>query len=102
MIRRPPRSTLFPYTTLFRSGDAGAVTGVADGEGTGSGGGVGVRTPASRARGDRSEEGTARLTERSEEHTAELQSLRQHGCRLVVEKADGRREGPGISLGLGQ
>src|SRR5258705_7261630 len=64
MIRRPPRSTLFPYTTLFRS---------------------------------QAEDGTPMpsfsdlidqkfLTERSEEHTSELQSLRHLVCRLLLEK----------------
>src|SRR5471030_3389137 len=65
MIRRPPRSTLFPYTTLFRS-----------------------------AR-DRQAECQSRVTtfetqakevERSEEHTSELQSLRHLVCRLLLEK----------------
>src|ERR1035438_7084538 len=62
MIRRPPRSTLFPYTTLFRSGKPGRI----DQRGCRSGG----------ARGDH----------RSEEHTSELQSLRHLVCRLLLEK----------------
>src|SRR5438874_10455291 len=68
MIRRPPRSTLFPYTTLFRSGysrDAAA-----------SG-----RRPAASARRPRG----PRLS-RSEEHTSELQSRRDLVCRLLLEK----------------
>src|SRR2546427_9503033 len=74
MIRRPPRSTLFPYTTLFRSkaqreGSAGAPGRAA----RGSGGG---------ARGPRVEQ--ARL--RSEEHTSELQSQSNLVCRLLLEK----------------
>src|SRR5258705_5151173 len=69
MIRRPPRSTLFPYTTLFRSlleplphqvdelGQAGGLHRQAD-----------------------------RVHQRSEEHTSELQSLRHLVCRLLLEK----------------
>src|SRR5690349_22851124 len=64
MIRRPPRSTLFPYTTLFRScrfaPSAGASAGVAD---------LPRAYPA-----------------RSEEHTSELQSRRDLVCRLLLEK----------------
>src|SRR2546423_9774681 len=68
MIRRPPRSTLFPYTTLFRS--AGAVAEVPRvGE-------PGARRPV-RAPGSPT---------RSEEHTSELQSLAYLVCRLLLEK----------------
>src|SRR3712207_7370961 len=94
MIRRPPRSTLFPYTTLFRSGAAwhtgkhgrnrrfGTVIG---GPGVGRRGGPGRRrldlavggwfTPA-RGHG----------RPRSEEHTSELQSRQYLVCRLLLEK----------------
>src|SRR5262245_64089470 len=69
MIRRPPRSTLFPYTTLFRSVATGAARG------------------AVRRRGRRLRRLTARaLRRRSEEHTSELQSLRHLVCRLLLEK----------------
>src|SRR2546425_4269864 len=74
MIRRPPRSTLFPYTTLFRSpGDS----------------------RARRAAGTRSSRETAgrphrfqlqRRGHKSEEHTSELQSLAYLVCRLLLEK----------------
>src|ERR1039458_5672042 len=64
MIRRPPRSTLFPYTTLFRSGP-----------------GHPLRSPTS-SRSSRSSGGATR----SEEHTSELQSLRHLVCRLLLEK----------------
>src|SRR5438093_5243127 len=72
MIRRPPRSTLFPYTTLFRSGAA------RDG-----GGRARRRRRPHRLgrRGDRLD----RLV-RSEEHTSELQSLTNLVCRLLLEK----------------
>src|SRR5258707_11635419 len=68
MIRRPPRSTLFPYTTLFRSPDAGGVRHPQDA--------IVARTP------DRP------LVEqrRSEEHTSELQSRQYLVCRLLLEK----------------
>src|SRR5262245_64949442 len=64
MIRRPPRSTLFPYTTLFRSS-------AADRRGH-------RRCPWRRTR--------CRARSRSEEHTSELQSLRHLVCRLLLEK----------------
>src|SRR2546422_9652198 len=82
MIRRPPRSTLFPYTTLFRSGPGG--------------------------RGDRGQRGLTRerdllralevvprgadalVCERSEEHTSELQSRLHLVCRLLLEKKKNR------------
>src|SRR3989475_9373679 len=64
MIRRPPRSTLFPYTTLFRS----------------LLGGPGVAFLYAR------EELARRLTPRSEEHTSELQSQSNLVCRLLLEK----------------
>src|SRR5687768_17902904 len=82
MIRRPPRSTLFPYTTLFRSpARAGAERrgGRAD---AGSAGGVPLRDPPLR-RGLRR---PAQVGERSEEHTSELQSRLHLVCRLLLEK----------------
>src|SRR2546422_4034883 len=85
MIRRPPRSTLFPYTTLFRSpghvGDAPvqlAVDEVAD-------------APQSQAdrdgRGGQVGDAVERI--RSEEHTSELQSRLHLVCRLLLEKKKG-------------
>src|SRR5262245_66487760 len=72
MIRRPPRSTLFPYTTLFRSQGGG-------------GGGLRGHGKASHERvaipGRHNTSGR-----RSEEHTSELQSLRHLVCRLLLEK----------------
>src|SRR5690348_17788018 len=88
MIRRPPRSTLFPYTTLFRSGGPGEA-GVSDqlSEGhrlTGSqcaqrDGGV----DPPQQRGVSSGEP---IRQRSEEHTSELQSPVHLVCRLLLEK----------------
>src|SRR5439155_19559623 len=75
MIRRPPRSTLFPYTTLFRSRTLGGVRGCA---------GRHLDNPSRRSadvqharRGHRA---------RSEEHTSELQSRGHLVCRLLLEK----------------
>src|SRR3712207_7037304 len=88
MIRRPPRSTLFPYTTLFRSGDVGRVAGV-DGDGGGQAvldllgvdvlGELGAHVDA-RGLADRADR------HRSEEHTRELQSRQYLACRLLLEK----------------
>src|SRR5438874_9410969 len=74
MIRRPPRSTLFPYTTLFRSGWR------APRRRRGGHRCLGRLVPARAARGLR-----AGLP-RSEEHTSELQSRRDLVCRLLLEK----------------
>src|SRR5260370_23444060 len=79
MIRRPPRSTLFPYTTLFRSGPA-------SNRWTGS-----QRPPLKRRSLSRSRlwGGNERDSERSEEHTSELQSHLNIVCRLLLEKKKG-------------
>src|SRR2546422_8616312 len=71
MIRRPPRSTLFPYTTLFRSRCPG------------------TRGHLGACRSDRPEEGRYEKEPkgaRSEEHTSELQSRLHLVCRLLLEK----------------
>src|SRR5688572_32753277 len=77
MIRRPPRSTLFPYTTLFRSRPAYRVRGGADPRPTPS--------PDQRARPARRPPRRPR-PRRSEEHTSELQSQSNLVCRLLLEK----------------
>src|SRR2546430_11792938 len=71
MIRRPPRSTLFPYTTLFRSNGAGKTTLFR------------MLTGA-----EQPDAGEIRIgpTARSEEHTSELQSQSNLVCRLLLEK----------------
>src|SRR5690349_23940927 len=79
MIRRPPRSTLFPYTTLFRSHAAEA--GVAGGAA-----GTGRARRARRRRERRDVHDAAADALRSEEHTSELQSRRDLVCRLLLEK----------------
>src|SRR5437867_7760983 len=72
MIRRPPRSTLFPYTTLFRSA---AFRSPAPRGRSGAAGRCGIRAAAA-----------ARSRGRSEEHTSELQSPYDLVCRLLLEK----------------
>src|SRR3712207_8755537 len=87
MIRRPPRSTLFPYTTLFRSE------------------GPNVRISRRPVRLSRS--GVARvrlscprsLSSRSEEHTSELQSRQYLVCRLLLEKKKNYNSQQGSSVG---
>src|SRR3989449_2911729 len=94
MIRRPPRSTLFPYTTLFRSGRplrrresrlAGARP---------AAGALGPRLSRAAVLADR-EDGRAPGTHgggrRSEEHTSELPSPLPLACRLLLEKKNTRR-----------
>src|SRR3712207_8569385 len=77
MIRRPPRSTLFPYTTLFRSGDRRLVR---------------HRSPVVGQRGQQFSTLDAPVVAerqqalRSEEHTSELQSRQYLVCRLLLEK----------------
>src|SRR4051812_49853860 len=87
MIRRPPRSTLFPYTTLFRSPRRGRPRGVGDGPRASVGRGA-RREHQLRARHRAGEGAMARaLAElRSEEHTSELQSHVNLVCRLLLEK----------------
>src|SRR3712207_7743689 len=75
MIRRPPRSTLFPYTTLFRSIDFSNL---------GSGGPEGRSGQLVAARSARTSSGST--DRRSEEHTSELQSRQYLVCRLLLEK----------------
>src|SRR5258706_5460570 len=71
MIRRPPRSTLFPYTTLFRSGVSDFSV-------------FSASLKRSMVANDLTEIGSPFL--RSEEHTSELQSLTNLVCRLLLEK----------------
>src|SRR2546428_5405870 len=76
MIRRPPRSTLFPYTTLFRSLDEGLIDGFQSVI-------PGARDKAS---GHQQNQNDNSLPHRSEEHTSELQSRSDLVCRLLLEK----------------
>src|SRR2546427_2915768 len=90
MIRRPPRSTLFPYTTLFRSRSAIPGSGVRGDPSSAGGDGrspeAGRRTRERTARGRRLHARRARAPGRSEEHTSELQSQSNLVCRLLLEK----------------
>src|SRR5690349_22561166 len=79
MIRRPPRSTLFPYTTLFRSDDAGEAEQLVLDLVERS---VGLGHEERRLYGEH----LGGVDERSEEHTSELQSRRDLVCRLLLEK----------------
>src|SRR3989442_4426536 len=79
MIRRPPRSTLFPYTTLFRSPDTVAYVTLADSSGTFRLSDV----PPGRYRVFAIQDQNGN---RSEEHTSELQSRPHLVCRLLLEK----------------
>src|SRR5438093_5241911 len=87
MIRRPPRSTLFPYTTLFRS-DNNAWCGPSSSVGSGGGGGGGGAGGGGGLSGAEWFTVTSGDGEnaRSEEHTSELQSLTNLVCRLLLEK----------------
>src|SRR5437879_11646400 len=96
MTLLPPRSTLFPYTTLFRSGDPGAVHPGAAGAGAAAdpadhrhhrppAGAAADRATAARHPGEPGEG-------RSEEHTSELQSPMYLVCRLLLEKKKNRND----------
>src|SRR5437899_3416009 len=82
MMRRPPRSTLFPYTTLFRSCSRPYST---------------CPTPRSPRREPSGLFGEGLLRRRSEEHTSELQSLRHLVCRLLLEKKKRKESRAGAS-----
>src|SRR3712207_8391748 len=102
MIRRPPRSTLFPYTTLFRSGVLRSVTNVTRSYGSRSRGRTPGTTPSMAAIVSLEKAGRPtrellphvpgvdqrlrpiELTVRSEEHTSELQSRQYLVCRLLL------------------
>src|SRR3712207_7496355 len=90
MIRRPPRSTLFPYTTLFRSQDVDFV------DRGGSQNPSRNQRPVTRRRGERpvskrAQPGLKTTPARSEEHTSELQSRQYLVCRLLLEKKKKQR-----------
>src|SRR3712207_8991031 len=93
MIRRPPRSTLFPYTTLFRSAEVGlqghvhahALRDVDEGA---------ARPDGRVERGELVVVRRDDRAERSEEHTSELQSRQYLVCRLLLEKKKRRHSAP--------
>src|SRR5438477_1639863 len=80
MLRQPPRSTLFPYTTLFRSISAKILKG--------------KRATSVRAIKDDMENAGVTWEDRSEEHTSELQSHVNLVCRLLLEKKNKQDEHP--------
>src|SRR2546422_7487717 len=85
MIRRPPRSTLFPYTTLFRShwyAKPGRKPRTESGDSSVMCAGITPHAP---------------WTKRSEEHTSELQSRLHLVCRLLLEKKKKRQQAPAIT-----
>src|SRR3712207_8980140 len=90
MIRRPPRSTLFPYTTLFRSRMPGLVVmlGLAANLAAQHGSNPAVRVDESSqgAKSFRAQCAGCHGLDRSEEHTSELQSRQYLVCRLLLEK----------------
>src|SRR3712207_8696626 len=100
MIRRPPRSTLFPYTTLFRSGhsldgaaaEAGGIAGQLLLDDVGHEGGD--RRACRRQHADEKADSAAA---RSEEHTSELQSRQYLVCRLLLEKKNSNRSATHLS-----
>src|SRR3989454_7472292 len=94
MIRRPPRSTLFPYTTLFRSGDPELGRIVARHLAVWMSYEDAVRVAELKTRMSRFE----RIRKRSEEHTSELQSPCNLVCRLLLEKKKTTSVGDGTGL----
>src|SRR2546422_1578944 len=84
MIRRPPRSTLFPYTTLFRSGLIISDWALA------------ASNCAQERLSGASSSGRGPRCARSEEHTSELQSRLHLVCRLLLEKKKARRVGVAV------
>src|SRR5260221_10943362 len=95
MIRRPPRSTLFPYTTLFRSSRCGAPP-----LSSSSPGSISTTTGAHDAAGGVVSRTVTRLRRRSEEHTSELQSHSDLVCRLLLEKKKNNGKGRALRLVL--
>src|SRR5258707_2386777 len=89
MIRRPPRSTLFPYTTLFRSV---VVAGRVAQERPPRAGARALAAPVGRAREREPRHAVVAL--RSEEHTSELQSRQYLVCRLLLEKKKNKTRCP--------
>src|SRR5437588_5574805 len=85
MLRPPPRSTLFPYTTLFRSlrGELGLLRQLRRHAPTGNRDGLRAHAPARRLGGE---------LRRSEEHTSELQSHSDLVCRLLLEKKKNKKK----------
>src|SRR5258706_6464579 len=99
MIRRPPRSTLFPYTSLFRSrssppGTSPAVRRASITTSSGSSAAPSRRRRRTTSTATASADASAKNigSARSEEHTSELQSLTNLVCRLLLEKKKKKKE----------
>src|SRR3712207_7750284 len=86
MIRRPPRSTLFPYTTLFRSVAAGSPASCDSTRTPSDGSPRGSRGSSAPGASSPSRRSSSWPGSRSEEHTSELQSRQYLVCRLLLEK----------------
>src|SRR3712207_8982456 len=86
MIRRPPRSTLFPYTTLFRSTPTQMSPMTLPFSCTGAARAVRIAEEPNSRRAWRDSSGYWNVTTRLEEHTSELQSRQYLVCRLLLEK----------------
>src|SRR2546426_4490707 len=97
MIRRPPRSTLFPYTTLFRSLYLPARVGAGVSRARGAGAPARCGGLSGRELGAPHQRHLRRPSWRSEEHTSELQSPCNLVCRLLLEKK--KKKTLSISLG---
>src|SRR2546425_4464263 len=97
MIRRPPRSTLFPYTTLFRSGVAVAAHSLQAQRDPVPGGAPAVVAQQGRLAVVPCDDDVQVpvVVVRSEEHTSELQSLAYLVCRLLLEKKKNTQHGAG-------
>src|SRR2546422_1965352 len=98
MIRRPPRSTLFPYTTLFRSRSS---AGFARATCPGGGFGRGAKPPSRDLAGLRLQRQPGVGPARSEEHTSELQSRLHLVCRLLLEKKKKKNETDIVRVQIG-
>src|SRR5688572_31733637 len=96
MIRRPPRSTLFPYTTLFRSSERPRTS---FGSRSRSHSSVPVASARQRKQDRRfPARGNLRVEQRSEEHTSELQSQSNLVCRLLLEKKKNKHNIPNTNI----
>src|SRR3712207_8881716 len=94
MIRRPPRSTLFPYTTLFRSPERDFIKPPEGGSVSDSASNAATEPKNDSVQGVEPTSGTPRTdiqAVRSEEHTSELQSRQYLVCRLLLEKKKNKR-----------